>query len=69
MSNSMISLCYLQIIPPAEHLMLGITPDLVRLSVGVEDVDYLIADVGQALSWTINGWNSASTGVASGDSE
>ncbi|KIJ31147.1 hypothetical protein M422DRAFT_267220 [Sphaerobolus stellatus SS14] len=62
-------ICYLQSIPPAERLALGITPNLVRLSVGVEDVDDLIADVEQALSWAINGWDSATTSVASGDSE
>ncbi|KIJ32025.1 hypothetical protein M422DRAFT_266257 [Sphaerobolus stellatus SS14] len=56
-------------IPPAERLALGITPDLVRLSVSVEAVNDLIADVEQALSWAINGWNSATTSVAFGDSE
>ncbi|KIJ33814.1 hypothetical protein M422DRAFT_264104 [Sphaerobolus stellatus SS14] len=56
-------------IPPAERLALGITPALVRLSVGVVDVDHLIADVEQALSWAIHGWNSASTSVASADPE
>ncbi|KIJ32016.1 hypothetical protein M422DRAFT_36044 [Sphaerobolus stellatus SS14] len=56
-------------IPPAERLALGITPDLVRLSVGVEDIDDLIADVEQALSWAVEGWNSTSTSVASSDSE
>ncbi|KIJ31161.1 hypothetical protein M422DRAFT_267241 [Sphaerobolus stellatus SS14] len=53
----------------SERLALGITPEFVRLSVGVEDVDDLIADVEQALSWTINGWNSATASVASGDSD
>ncbi|KIJ23749.1 hypothetical protein M422DRAFT_39471, partial [Sphaerobolus stellatus SS14] len=56
-------------IPPAERLALGITPNLVRLSFGVEDVDDLIADVEQALSRAINGWDSATTSVASGDPE
>ncbi|KIJ33831.1 hypothetical protein M422DRAFT_264122, partial [Sphaerobolus stellatus SS14] len=38
-------------IPLEERLALGITPDLVRLSVSVEDVDDLTADVEQALLW------------------
>lgn len=36
-------------IPPAERALLGIGDNLVRLSVGVEDVDDLLADVEQAL--------------------
>ncbi|KIJ25544.1 hypothetical protein M422DRAFT_38638 [Sphaerobolus stellatus SS14] len=56
MPNSMISLCCLQIIPLAERLALGTTPDFVRLSVG-------------PLSCAVNGWNSDSTSVAFGDSE
>ncbi|GJE86713.1 cystathionine gamma-lyase [Phanerochaete sordida] len=36
-------------IPEAERLALGITDNLVRLSVGVEDADDLVADVEQAL--------------------
>lgn len=36
-------------IPPDERLRLGITPGLIRLSVGVEDPDDLIADLDQAL--------------------
>ena len=51
----------LQSIPPAERLSLGITPDLVGLSIGVEDIDDLIADVEQALSWAVDGWKSASS--------
>jgi methionine-gamma-lyase len=35
---------------PAEKLRLGVLPNLVRLSVGVENVDDLIYDLGQALS-------------------
>ncbi|KIJ33826.1 hypothetical protein M422DRAFT_264116 [Sphaerobolus stellatus SS14] len=62
-------ICYLQSIPPAERFALGITPDLVRLSVGVEDVDGLIADVKHALSWAVEGWESASTSVASSGSD
>ncbi|KIJ23313.1 hypothetical protein M422DRAFT_276134 [Sphaerobolus stellatus SS14] len=54
-------------IRPAERLALGIAPHIVRLGVGVEDVDDMIADVHQALSWAVNGWNSASTSVASRD--
>lgn len=36
-------------VDPAERDVLGITEALVRLSVGVEDADDLIADIGQAL--------------------
>ena len=36
-------------VPPANRARLGITDDLVRLSVGVEDVDDLIADLDTAL--------------------
>ena len=37
-------------IPPPEQLGLGITPALIRLSVGIEDPDDLIADLDRALS-------------------
>ena len=33
----------------AELSAAGVSPDLVRLSVGIEDLDDLIADLGQAL--------------------
>jgi cystathionine gamma-lyase len=36
-------------IPDAVRLEMGITDDLIRLSVGIEDLDDLIADLGQAL--------------------
>jgi methionine-gamma-lyase len=36
-------------IPEEERLRLGITPTLIRLSVGIEDPDDLIADLNQAL--------------------
>ena len=36
--------------PPAERERLGITDTLVRISLGLEDVDDLIADFDQALS-------------------
>jgi cystathionine beta-lyase/cystathionine gamma-synthase len=36
-------------IPTAERLALGITDNLVRLSVGIEDVDDLIRDLEHAL--------------------
>ena len=36
-------------LPPEERLALGITDDLIRMSVGLEDVDDLIADLDQAL--------------------
>jgi methionine-gamma-lyase len=37
-------------IPATEQMRLGITPALIRLSVGIEDPDDLIADLDQALS-------------------
>lgn len=37
-------------VPPAERERLGITENLVRLSVGIEDVEDVIADLDQALS-------------------
>jgi len=36
-------------IPPEEQLRLGITPSLIRLSVGIENPDDLVADLDQAL--------------------
>ncbi|KAG8703267.1 hypothetical protein FRC09_004266 [Ceratobasidium sp. 395] len=36
-------------IPEAERVALGITPNLIRLSVGIEDADDLITDIEQAL--------------------
>ncbi|MGH7869278.1 MAG: trans-sulfuration enzyme family protein, partial [Candidatus Dormibacteraceae bacterium] len=37
-------------VPPDERIRLGITEGLVRISVGIEDVDDLIADLDQALA-------------------
>ena len=37
-------------IPPARRAQLGIGDDLVRLSVGVEDLDDLLADLAQSLA-------------------
>jgi cystathionine beta-lyase/cystathionine gamma-synthase len=37
-------------VPPAALAAMGITPDLVRISVGLEDVDDLIADLDAALN-------------------
>jgi O-succinylhomoserine sulfhydrylase len=37
-----------QRLPEAQKAELGITPGLVRFSVGLEDVDDLIADIGRA---------------------
>ena len=34
---------------PAEQLEAGVTPDMVRISVGIEDVEDIIADLDQAL--------------------
>ena len=36
-------------VPPDKRKRLGITDDLVRLSVGVEDLDDLLTDLDQAL--------------------
>ena len=36
-------------IPEEERLRLGITPALIRISVGIEDPDDLIGDLNQAL--------------------
>ena len=36
-------------VPPEQRARLGITDGLVRFSVGIEDVDDLIADIEQAL--------------------
>ena len=36
-------------IPKAERLKVGLTDSLIRLSIGVEDADDLIADLGKAL--------------------
>jgi O-acetylhomoserine (thiol)-lyase len=33
----------------AEQLATGVTPDFIRLSIGIEHVDDIIADIGQAL--------------------
>ena len=37
-------------IPEQERLKIGITDSLVRLSVGIEDIEDLLADLEQALS-------------------
>ncbi|MBU5427260.1 homocysteine synthase [Tissierella pigra] len=37
-----------------EMLKAGVTPDLIRLSIGIEDIDDLIEDIAQALEKTIN---------------
>lgn len=36
-------------IPKEERMKIGITDDLVRLSVGIEDIDDILADLKQAL--------------------
>lgn len=36
-------------VPPAERKRLGVTDDLIRLSVGIEDIDDLLADLHHAL--------------------
>jgi cystathionine beta-lyase/cystathionine gamma-synthase len=37
-------------VDPAALVRMGITPDLIRVSVGIEDVEDLIADLSSALS-------------------
>jgi len=37
-------------VPPAERAKLGITDSLVRVSVGIEDIEDLLADLDQALA-------------------
>ena len=38
-------------IPESERLKIGITDSLIRLSVGIEDIDDLLADLDQALNF------------------
>ena len=42
-------------VPPERKIELGITQDLLRLSVGIEDEADLIADLRQALDATLAG--------------
>jgi len=39
-----------QQLSPEEQLATGVTPDFVRLSIGIEHVDHIIADIEQALA-------------------
>ena len=39
-----------QRLPPEQKALLGITPGLVRLSLGIEDADDILADLRQALA-------------------
>jgi len=39
-----------QQLSPEEQLATGVTPDFIRLSVGIEHIDDIIADIGQALT-------------------
>ena len=38
-----------QQLSPEEQLSTGVTPDFVRLSIGIENIDDIIADIEQAL--------------------
>jgi O-acetylhomoserine (thiol)-lyase len=40
---------------PEDQVATGVTPDLIRLSVGLEHVDDLIADLDQALAAAVEG--------------
>jgi O-acetylhomoserine (thiol)-lyase len=39
-----------QQLTPAEQVATGVTPDFIRVSVGIEDVEDIIADLDQALT-------------------
>ena len=54
-STSYILMISLQSIPPAERALLGIGPDLIRLSVGIEDPEDLVQDIEQALEVAVKG--------------
>jgi cystathionine gamma-lyase len=41
-------------IPPAERAILGIGPNLIRLSVGIEETEDLIEDIKQALEYAVD---------------
>ena len=41
-------------VPPEDRAKLGITDNLIRLSVGVEDLDDLIQDLDQALKAAVS---------------
>ena len=41
-------------VPADRRAMLGITDGLIRISVGIEDVEDLQADLDQALEWPLN---------------
>jgi O-acetylhomoserine (thiol)-lyase len=40
---------------PEEQLKAGVTPELIRLSIGIEHVDDIIADLDQALTAAVAG--------------
>jgi O-acetylhomoserine (thiol)-lyase len=44
---------------PEEQLSTGVTPDLIRLSVGIEDIRDILADIEQALALSIDNVNTA----------
>ncbi|MEO7556763.1 MAG: PLP-dependent transferase, partial [Acidimicrobiales bacterium] len=46
---------------PEEQDSTGVTPDLIRLSVGLEHIDDLIADLDRALSIALEGENATAT--------
>jgi O-acetylhomoserine (thiol)-lyase len=37
---------------PEEQLQVGVTPEMIRLSVGIEHIDDILADLSQALDTT-----------------
>ena len=41
-------------VAPEERLALGLTDNLVRLSVGIEDIEDIIADIQQALNIAVS---------------
>ena len=46
----------LQSIPLVEWVLLGISVNLVQLSIGIEEGDDLVVDVEEALEWVVEGW-------------
>lgn len=49
-----------QQLSPEEQATTGVTPDLIRLSVGIEDIRDILADIDQALALSAEATNSAS---------
>jgi O-acetylhomoserine (thiol)-lyase len=48
---------------PEEHRKAGVTPETIRLSIGIEHVDDIIEDLGQALAAAARGATAHSNGA------